>query len=79
MAAGNEAVLRARFQDAQFFYQEDLKGSLEQFRPALGGMMFHAELGKLNLGNLPKRDTTHTPQLTRLAPAHRLPLRQPCT
>ena len=46
VAAGNEAVLRARFQDAQFFYQEDLKGSLEQFRPALGGMMFHAELGE---------------------------------
>ena len=40
-------MLRARFQDAQFFYQEDLGSSLEQFRPALGGMMFHAELGEL--------------------------------
>ena len=45
VAAGNEAVLRARFQDAQFFYEEDKRSSLEAFRPALGGMLFHADLG----------------------------------
>lgn len=32
VAAGNEAVLRARFEDATFFYREDLKSSLEQLR-----------------------------------------------
>lgn len=32
VAAGNEAVLRARFEDAAFFYKEDLKQGLENFR-----------------------------------------------
>ena len=32
VAAGNEAVLRARFEDATFFYKEDLKHPLEEFR-----------------------------------------------
>ncbi len=32
VAAGNEAVLRARFEDASFFYREDLKLTLEQMR-----------------------------------------------
>lgn len=30
--AGNEAVLRARFEDARFFYEADTKKSLEQHR-----------------------------------------------
>jgi hypothetical protein len=32
VAAGNEAVLRARFEDAAFFYKEDLKQQLADFR-----------------------------------------------
>lgn len=32
VAAGNEAVLRARFEDAAFFYREDLKHQLADFR-----------------------------------------------
>lgn len=32
VAAGNEAVLRARFEDAAFFYKEDLKQPLAGFR-----------------------------------------------
>lgn len=32
MAAGNEAVLRARFEDATFFYKEDLGKKLEDLR-----------------------------------------------
>lgn len=32
VAAGNEGVLRARFEDASFFYNEDLKQPLEEFR-----------------------------------------------
>ncbi|KAK9794936.1 hypothetical protein WJX73_001985 [Symbiochloris irregularis] len=47
VTAGNEAVLRARFQDAKFFYEEDLKRSLADFRPQLAGILFHKDLGTL--------------------------------
>ncbi len=46
-AAGNEAVLRARFEDAQFFYTADLKQPLEAFLPKLAGTQFHKDLGNL--------------------------------
>jgi glycyl-tRNA synthetase len=45
--AGNEAVLRARFQDASFFYQEDLKMPLEDFVPKLRGTVFQYKLGSM--------------------------------
>ncbi|PNW77355.1 hypothetical protein CHLRE_10g433000v5 [Chlamydomonas reinhardtii] len=47
VAAGNEAVLRARFEDAAFFYREDLKQPLQDFRPKLSGTTFQKELGSL--------------------------------
>lgn len=47
VAAGNEAVLRARFEDATFFYQDDLKQPLEAFRPKLAGTLFQKDLGTL--------------------------------
>lgn len=47
LQAGNEAVLRARFEDAQFFYQGDLEKTLEQVRPKLAGTTFQKELGSL--------------------------------
>ncbi|MEW5302291.1 MAG: hypothetical protein WDW36_005092 [Sanguina aurantia] len=47
VAAGNEAVLRARFEDAAFFYKEDLKQGLESFRPKLAGTTFQKALGSL--------------------------------
>ena len=47
MQAGNEAVLRARFQDAQFFYEDDIKTPLADFRPMLAGTIFQKELGSL--------------------------------
>jgi glycyl-tRNA synthetase len=47
VAAGNEAVLRARFEDAAFFYREDLKQPLRDFRPKLKGTVFHRDLGSL--------------------------------
>ena len=37
---GNEAVLRARFADAEFFYNSDLSVPLESFVPKLGSMTF---------------------------------------
>ena len=44
---GNEAVLRARFEDAQFFYEEDLQKPLAEFRPLLAGTIFQKDLGTL--------------------------------
>lgn len=44
---GNEAVLRARFQDAHFFFQEDLKRPLAEFRELLSGTLFQKDLGTL--------------------------------
>jgi len=44
---GYQDVLRARFKDAQFFYEEDLRSSLESFVPKLAGTQFHKSLGNL--------------------------------
>lgn len=44
---GNEAVLRARFEDATFFYSSDLEQELVEFRPKLSGTTFQKELGSL--------------------------------
>ena len=44
---GNEAVLRARFQDALFFYESDLKRTLAECKPDLASMTFQADLGSL--------------------------------
>ena len=44
---GNEHVLSARFTDANFFVREDLKHTLEEFRPKLAGLTFHAKLGSM--------------------------------
>ncbi|KAG2440068.1 hypothetical protein HXX76_004182 [Chlamydomonas incerta] len=43
-AAGNEAVLRARFEDAASFYREQ---PLQDFRPKLSGTTFQKDLGSL--------------------------------
>jgi len=42
---GNERVLRARLADAQFFFQEDQKRTLEQRVEELKGVIFQAKLG----------------------------------
>ena len=42
---GNERVLRARFNDARFFWQTDLKRSLEERLPDLAHVTFQAKLG----------------------------------
>jgi len=44
---GNENVLRARLEDAKFFYQEDQKYSLEKRVDQLKNVMFREELGNL--------------------------------
>lgn len=44
---GNERVLKARLEDARFFYQEDLRVSLAQRVERLKGIVFQAKLGTL--------------------------------
>lgn len=43
--AGNERVLRARLSDTKFFWDQDLKSTLESHIPALDDIVFHAKLG----------------------------------
>jgi glycyl-tRNA synthetase len=47
VVAGNEAVLRARFEDARFFYSADCAKKLSEFVPELENVAFHRELGSL--------------------------------
>lgn len=42
---GNERVLRARLEDARFFYDEDRKKKLEDFVEPLKGVVFQKKLG----------------------------------
>jgi len=44
---GNEQVLRARFSDAQFFFQSDCKLTLAQHLQGLDTLTFQAELGSM--------------------------------
>jgi glycyl-tRNA synthetase beta chain len=44
---GHERVLRARLEDASFFYQEDLKRTLEDRLPDLRSVVWQARLGSL--------------------------------
>jgi glycyl-tRNA synthetase len=44
---GNEEVLRARFADADFFYQADTKRPLEEFLPRLDTLTFQEQLGSV--------------------------------
>lgn len=45
--AGNEAVIRARYADAKFFYESDVAHSLESFKPRLRELMFQERLGSM--------------------------------
>lgn len=42
---GNKKVLKARLEDAAFYYREDLKQPLESFVPQLDRVMYHEKLG----------------------------------
>ena len=44
---GNERVVRARLYDAKFFYDEDLKVPLEEFRSRLAKVGFQKKLGNM--------------------------------
>jgi len=48
MAQGYEmGMLKARLEDARFFYEHDLKTPLESFVPKLDAIIFHEKLGSL--------------------------------
>jgi glycyl-tRNA synthetase len=42
---GNEHVIRARFADARYFYNEDIKRPLAAFLPELQSLMFQEDIG----------------------------------
>ncbi|QPJ61347.1 MAG: glycine--tRNA ligase subunit beta [Candidatus Nitronauta litoralis] len=44
---GNQRVLKARLEDARFFYEEDQKKRLSDFTEALKGVVFQKDLGTL--------------------------------
>ncbi|KAK1558545.1 hypothetical protein Q3G72_003553 [Acer saccharum] len=44
---GNEAVLRARYEDAKFFYEMDTRKKFADFRDQLKGILFHEKLGTM--------------------------------
>uniref|UniRef100_A0A5B6Z5F0 glycine--tRNA ligase n=1 Tax=Davidia involucrata TaxID=16924 RepID=A0A5B6Z5F0_DAVIN len=44
---GNEAVLRARYEDAKFFYEMDTHKKFSEFRSQLKGILFHEKLGTM--------------------------------
>ena len=45
--AGNEHVIRARFSDAEYFYNEDIKQPLSEYLPRLDTLVFHEKLGSM--------------------------------
>jgi glycyl-tRNA synthetase len=45
--AGNEAVLRARYEDASFFWRADLQVAPAEFRRRLGAIAFEQRLGSM--------------------------------
>jgi len=47
VSAGNERVIRPRFSDAAFFWEQDLKQPLDTFAPKLRNVVFQKELGSL--------------------------------
>jgi len=47
VAKGHERVLRARLADAQFFFNADLKNSLDEKKKKLKSVLFQAELGSM--------------------------------
>lgn len=47
VARGHERVLRARLEDARFFFKTDLNDTLNDWRKKLGGVLFQAKLGTM--------------------------------
>jgi glycyl-tRNA synthetase len=61
---GNEHVIRARFADADFFFQKDSRQSLGDFLPRLDTLTFQADLGSML--DKTRRLEKLTPQIGRM-------------
>ncbi len=48
VARGHQRVLRARLEDAMFFYRSDLKAAMEDWVAKLEGVLFQARLGSMH-------------------------------
>jgi len=44
---GAERVIRARFEDARFYYEDDMRHRLDEFVPQLKGMIYHEKIGNM--------------------------------
>ncbi|MCF6137957.1 glycine--tRNA ligase subunit beta [Pseudalkalibacillus berkeleyi] len=64
VAKGNEKVLRARLKDAQFFYNEDKKKSIDTYLERLKSIVFHEELG--TIANKVSRISAHAERTSAL-------------
>jgi len=69
---GNERVIRARLNDAVFFYNKDLKREFESYRRELQGVIFQEKLGSLydkteRLAGLAKKITAIPDSLAEIA------------
>lgn len=62
--AGNQRVLRARLEDAKFFFEKDLECRLDSHSEALKSVTFHAKLGSLY------DKTSRVTRLAKLVAAH---------
>ena len=58
--AGNESVIRARYEDAAFFWEADLKVELAQFRQDIDALTFENRLGSFAQRADRIRDIAHT-------------------
>ena len=47
VSKGNEKVIRPRFADAEFFWQQDLKRKLEDYLPRLENVVYQEKLGSI--------------------------------
>ncbi|MDO4777438.1 MAG: glycine--tRNA ligase subunit beta [Cardiobacteriaceae bacterium] len=47
VSRGNEKVIRPRFADAEFFWQQDLKRKLEDYLPRLENVIYQEKLGSI--------------------------------
>lgn len=47
IATGNERIIRARLADGRFFYEADLRNSLDSFLPKLAKVTFQKDLGSV--------------------------------
>ncbi len=63
---GNEKVIRPRFSDAEFFFMEDRKFTLQERLPRLTQMLFHQKLG--SIGDKTARLASFLSELSRQVP-----------